>query len=304
MEIRQRRLARLAASAIAVLIGLVFTACGASNSFNPGSSPYEGPRQGPPPVPGTPQPVAMGVTQPESETAQTPTPPAEPAAPSAPPPADNLPADAKVFSEIQKMPGWEHCTTCAGGSANAAYTMRQGITDPSLSGSSAEFHLSGATPYSNALWWKQLGGDDAAHNFVYDLYFYLSDVDAPQALEFDVNQSIGNLKFIFGTECGFKGSRVWRVWDTANRRWVATTAPCGPFAANQWHHLALQFQRTADNQASFVSVTANGQTYPINMTFKPQASGVHEINVAFQMDGNNTQQPYSVWLDRVTLKYW
>jgi hypothetical protein len=40
------------------------------------------------------------------------------------------------------------------------------------------------------------------------------------------------------------------------------------------------------------------------MTFNPQASSVAELNVAFQMDGNYAQTPYSVWLDKVTLSYW
>jgi len=31
---------------------------------------------------------------------------------------------------------------------------------------------------------------------------------------------------------------------------------------------------------------------------------VSEINVAFQMDGDNVQHGYDAWLDNVTLSYW
>jgi hypothetical protein len=46
----------------------------------------------------------------------------------------------------------------------------------------------------------------------------------------------------------------------------------------------------------------NGTTFNIDKFFQPQPNwSLEDINVAFQMDGNFKQQPYTVWLDNVTL---
>ncbi len=214
---------------------------------------------------------------------------------------------AILFSDIQKMPGWENCTVCAGAGGNgtsASFSMQQNVAQPSMDKLAAQFNLGGSTPYSDALWWKQLGGNQFAHNFSYDLYFYIQNPGASQALEFDVNQSVDGRKYIFGTQCNLQGDHTWDVWDGPNGRWTSTNIPCATLPANTWNHLTLVFQRTPDNKAKFVSVTLNGVTKPINMAFDAIAGGFHEINVAFQMDGNFQQASYSVWLDKVSLTYW
>src|SRR5215469_12406510 len=121
------------------------------------------------------------------------------------------PSSSIVKSQIQSMSGWQHCDVCAGigGSGpTATLSLNQFQKSPSLSGSSAKYTISSPTAFSDALWWKQLGADNAAKNFQYDLDFYITNPTVSQALEFDVNQGIGNLKFTFGTQCSI-GSRVW-----------------------------------------------------------------------------------------------
>ena len=80
---------------------------------------------------------------------------------------------------------------------------------------------------SNALWWKQLGANSAVSNFQYDLYFYLKNPSAAQALEFDVNQSLNGYKYIFGTECNLRGTYAgyWRVYDSVTH-WQNTGVAC------------------------------------------------------------------------------
>ncbi len=184
--------------------------------------------------------------------------------------------------------------------------MSAGVKSPSLDGQAAQFNLAGPVGYSNALWWKQLGGNNGAHNFIYDLYVYITQPNLPQALEFDVNQTASdkNLKFIFGTECDLQATHLWQNWDTAHATWQNTSVPCTAFAAYTWNHLVLQFQRTSNDKLVFVSVTINGQTHYFNRQFDPMRTSASELNVAFQMDGNFRQTPYSVWLDKVTLTAW
>jgi hypothetical protein len=159
-----------------------------------------------------------------------------------------------TYYNIDQMSGWASCTTCAGKGGTgpvAAYSMRQGISSPSRDGRAAQFSLGGSTPYSNALWWKQLGGNSSATHFVYDLYYYIKNPSAAQALEFDVNQSVGGHKYIFGTECDIKGTHTWHVYDAYNHRWVSTSLACGLPRAFTWNHLVLEFVRSSGKMVFF-----------------------------------------------------
>jgi hypothetical protein len=126
-------------------------------------------------------------------SSSSPTPTPTPSASPTPTPSSSptpAPAGAIVKSDIDQMPGWENCTVCAGANASgpsAVYSMAENVLSPALDGKSAQFNLSGTTPYSDALWWKQLGGNNAIKNFTYDLNFYIKNSNAPEALEFDVN---------------------------------------------------------------------------------------------------------------------
>jgi len=214
-------------------------------------------------------------------------------------------AAATTYSNIDQMSGWQHCTVCAGKGGNgsvAAFSMAQNVSSPSMDGRSARFFLGGSTPYSNALWWKQLGSNSGVGNFIYDLYFYMKNPAAAQALEFDVNQSLNGKKYIFGTECSFK-RHMWDVYDPLNRRWVQTSIACAMPKAYTWHHLVLEFRRSS-SKVNFVSVTINGKKAYFNRAYYPRSSSAREINVAFQMDGDKAQTDYTVWLDNVKLTYW
>ena len=213
---------------------------------------------------------------------------------------------ATTFYNIDQMSGWQHCTVCAGAAGNgsvASFSMSQNVSSPSMDGRSAKFFLGGTDPYSNALWWKQLGANSGVRNFVYDVYFYLKNPSAPQALEFDVNQSLDGRKFIFGTQCSFK-RHYWDVYDPYNRRWVQSSVPCATPTAYKWHHLVLEFHRSSTGKTQFISVTINGKKAYFNRSYWPRSSSAKEINVAFQMDGNKYQTDYNVWLDKIKLTYW
>jgi hypothetical protein len=229
---------------------------------------------------------------------------------SAPPPTGGglpaPPAGAVVKGKIEQMAGWESCTVCAGANANgpvASYSMFAGQASPSLDGSSAKFSISGSIPYSDVLWWKQLGAADSATNLKYDVDFYVTNPSVIQALEFDNNQSNGSHKFIYGTQCNIQGAGHWDVWGNAAGNWISTGIACSAPTAFQWHHLTWEFQRTATN-VIFVGLTYDGVTHYVNRSYPALGSSVHEMNVAFQMDGDFAMHAYSAWLDRVTLTYW
>ena len=176
-------------------------------------------------------------------TPTTPTVPTDPAPPPTfTPPAGTPPANAKTVSDIQKMPTWGNCSSsCAGEpGTNAEYSMEQGIASPSLTGSAIKFNITGGTPWADALWWKQVGGNDAVTHFIYEMSYYLNDVPAAQALEFNVNQNAGGWRYEYATQCDIRGAGVWRIWDHTAMHWVATSAPCPVPAANTWNKLSWE----------------------------------------------------------------
>lgn len=208
-----------------------------------------------------------------------------------------------VHSQIESMTGWDTCARCAGrggtGPATPHY-ISYNVSSPSMDGRSAKFTNAGTVSYSDAIWWKQLGANDGHTHFVYDLYFYIKDTSAAQALEFDVNQSAGGRKYIFGTQCGVNHDHQWDVWG--NNTWIKTGIGCS-VAPYKWNHLVAEFFR-ANGRVYYVSVTLNGAKHYINRSYASIGSGAREINVAFQMDQTIVHRTFDTWLDKVTLRQW
>lgn len=179
--------------------------------------------------------------------------------------------------------------------------MTQDQSTPSLSGSSMELTIGGPLPYTNELYTNYLAGGSNVSHFTYDLDFMVDQPDNPQALEFDVNQTFNNSRWVFGTECNFKGDGVWDVWDGLLNKWVPTSVPCNPVQANVWNHLVWNFERVG-NQVHYISVELNGQTTIVDQYQSNQPFwSIEDIDIAFQMDLDGSAQPYTVWLDNVTL---
>lgn len=225
-----------------------------------------------------------------------------------PTPAPGLPAPpatAFTYTNIEQMTGWSSCTTCAGAGGNgptATFSMVQNQASPSLDGNSTKFSIGGTTPYSDALWWKQLGAVDTATNLKYDVYFYVTNPAAIQALEFDSNQADGAHHFIFGTQCSV-GHGEWDVWGGTTPKWENTGVACTAPAAFTWHHLIWEFKRST-TAVTFIGFTYDGVTHYVNKTYPSLSATFHELNAAFQIDGNKRMDSYSVWVDKLTLTRW
>lgn len=208
---------------------------------------------------------------------------------------------------VQNLP-WLSCSnvlatglTCAAGLGVATSSFQPHQEAPSLDGSAARFSLAGSQPYSNELYWSPVGGGSSVSHFTYDLWFYVSDGSAPQALEFDLNQAFGGTRWTFGTECDFDQTHKWNIWDDLNGVWRPTAVPCGPFPSQTWIHLVWNFERIG-NQVHYISLSVGDSSYTIDTYYSAQPKWYQEeIDVAFQMDGNFKQQPYNVWIDEVEL---
>lgn len=216
------------------------------------------------------------------------------------------PSTATTYSNIDQMAGWQNCGACAGAGGagpTVPFSETQNVASPSMDGRSAHFWIGGKTHYGDALWWKQLGANPSKTHFIYDTYFYYKNAGAPQALEFDGNQSVGGRKYIFGHQCNV-AAKQWDVWNTAGHAWVHTGIACAAPPTFTWNHLVLEFERVSGARTHFISITLNGKKSYVNRYYNSIASGSNELNIAFQMDENSKATNYDVWLDKVTLKAW
>ncbi len=220
----------------------------------------------------------------------------------------NVSTQTAGVSGIQNLPGWQSCSaalhngyTCAAGLGTATSQLIQGQTSPSLDGTDAEFTMGGPHPYSNELYWYPIGGGNSVSHFTYDLYFYVDVGDAPQSLEFDVNQAYGGSRWTWGTQCDFNQTGKWDIWDPLHEIWVPTSVPCVHFPSKTWIHLVWNFERVG-NQVHYIDLSVADNHYTVDTYYTAQPNWYQEeIDIAFQMDGNYKQEPYNVWLDEVTL---
>ena len=231
------------------------------------------------------------------------------------------------FASLHQMSGWTGygllppsyniCSSCVPGGPQVTWGMTQGVSSPALSGKSAQMDVGGQTVYSDVLWNNHLIGDFSSqglpdsghsivpnvHNFVYDVYFYATNIDVSQALEFDINQFVNGQSFIWGHECRIVGGNEWDIWDNQGQKWHPTGVPCNP-VNNAWNHLVIQVQRTSANHLLFQSISLNGQTATLNYDEAPTSSNWYGVTINYQQDGDYNQQPYSIWLDNLTFTYW
>jgi len=220
----------------------------------------------------------------------------------------NVATELPGVSSTQNLPGWQSCSaalqngyTCAAGLGTATSKLIQGQASPSMDGSAAEFTMGGPHPYSNELYWYPVGGGNSVSHFTYDLWFYVDNGNAPQSLEFDVNQAFGGTRWTFGTQCDFNQSGEWNVWDPLHEIWVPIPVPCKHFPSQTWIHLVWNFERVG-NQVHYIDLSVAGNSYNVDVYYTAQPNWYQEeIDIAFQLDGNYEQEPYNVWLDEVTL---
>jgi hypothetical protein len=234
---------------------------------------------------------------------------------------------SKTFLNLHQKSGWKGyallppnfpiCQTCTPSGPGVTWSMTQGISSPSLSGSSAKMSIGGTTQYGDVLWNNHLIGDFSSqglpdwsktlvpslHNFVYDVYFFGKDLSVSQALEFDINQFVGGKSYIWGHECRIAGGHQWDIWDNPGQKWIPTGIPCNP-VSNAWNHLVITVARTSNNQLLFKSISLNGKTSVLNHYENPTPTNWYGVTINYQQDGNSKMQPYTIYLDKLHFTYW
>ena len=179
------------------------------------------------------------------------------------------------------MPGWQSCSAlfptgsgrdgqiCAAGLGTAdLHHDGKSIQLPPWTANPQSSPWEVPTAYSNMLYFNPVAGGDNVSHFIYDLYFYIDNPNASQALEFDINQTFGGKRWVWGSECSFNDSGKWDIWDDVNG-WKPTIYDCKPFPANTWIHLVWNVERVGD-QVHYISLTVGDQTYNIDTYYPNQ----------------------------------
>lgn len=194
-----------------------------------------------------------------------------------------------TIGDIQATPSWQSCggffppgsgragQICAAGAGTPQSAMTQNVSSPSMDSKAAQFSIGPSSPvclgYCNMLYFNPVAGGDNVSHFVYDLYFYIDNPNAPQALEFDINQTFGGNRWVWGSECNFNGSGKWDIWnDAPNTGWVPTAIDCKPFPANTWIHLVWQVERVG-NQVHYISLKVGDETYIVDTYYRIRPTG-------------------------------
>ena len=206
-------------------------------------------------------------------------------------------------ANVDDATGWQSCTdiACCGGRGGATTSLTADAAT-SRDGSAARFDLGGTTIYSNALWSNQVGGTWSTAHFALDFWAYVTAPTVAQAYEFGFTQVLGGQKYHFNHQCDFKDSGVWRV--QANGGWTATSHTCVPFTANSWNHFTFHAERTADGRVHYQDMVINNVTYPFDVYSTPSTGSTDSVSVSLQLDGDSHQDPYSLWIDQLTLTSW
>ncbi|MFL6438242.1 MAG: hypothetical protein ACJ71Q_11725 [Terriglobales bacterium] len=227
-----------------------------------------------------------------------------PAPAPAPAPSNPTPTAAIVIGGIQNQPGWQSCGGCGnvGGTGQGPdYHMTQGVSDPSLSGHAADFYVNGGPAYTGGYYFVEqptIQNPVSYLRYEFDLYIPAQFVNAPQAIEFECQQTTNGNTYNFAWQADY-ASNTWRVFNYTTKQWEGTDIPLQRFAPNTWHHISSVFH-AAGTQAIHDSLTVDGQTTNVNISHEATQTGTRlEFTTGFQVDLNASSTPYHVYVDNL-----
>ena len=219
-------------------------------------------------------------------------------------------ANTTIFKEVQQWTGWQTCGACGntgGDGALANYSMIRGIGYPSLSGSSAEFKIGGSYPYANAYWYYRhpaLSKGLKSLRYEFDLYIPSGLENAPQAIEFEVQQRLNGYIYNFAWQALYPGNQ-WRVFNYTMKKWESTGIPLRRFSPGTWHHIAAEYHNDPATHTTYHdALVVDGVRYWLTIAHHATAASVaNEFTNGFQLDLNSVPTPYRVYVDNMKITY-
>ena len=218
------------------------------------------------------------------------------------------PGNAIVYNNIQNQNGWQGCGGCGnqgGSGAGPSYGISQGISNPSLSGSAADFYVNGGPAYTGAYNFIEqptVPNPVSYLKYEFDLYIPSQFASTPQALEWECQQNANGYTYNYAFQADY-GSGHWRVFNYTNKSWEDTGIQLSGLTPGTWHHV-ISMYHASGTQTVHDSITVDGVTHPVNITHQALYTGNGlEFTSAFQEDLNVDGSGYQVYVDnmKVTL---
>lgn len=221
---------------------------------------------------------------------------------------------------IDQMTDWVNCTASACGTTNggASFVWQTGASAPDGSAPTTKFGLTGGPSYSGMyMYHRNLSlapgtGTTAVKTLTYafDLYMPSASINAPQAIEFEVQQENGVNLFNFAWQLDYgdmwQTQQMWlRLYNYSSKQWVDSGLPKLSRLGAGWHHISAAFH-TSGTSIYHDSITIDGTTYmvpsPNNLT--PATSSTQQVfNNAVQLDINCSSAPYTIYLRNMSVTY-
>jgi hypothetical protein len=213
--------------------------------------------------------------------------------------------------------GWGWCSACAGGQ-NSIPDLAPPMfhQQPSLDkNGSLELYIASTLPYTNGLWYYELGPYNRHDDFTFDFYVtvdHQASISA-QALEFDTFQWINGNAYVFGTQCNYF-TQFWEVWNGS--AWISTGIACPPLVPGDWYRITWQLQRS-DGHVKYNSLAVTHfyhdgrkpkyHLYPVFLSGGTTAEPTpppDNLGVQFQIDLGPNGGQVPMWVDKVNLTAW
>jgi S-layer family protein len=189
------------------------------------------------------------------------------------------------------------------------------VTSPSLDGRSLRCAILGGDVYSNVHCYRNLAADSASDVFSLSMSFQyrpassFNNAGVPsivQGLEFTMSKWENGIRYEWALQWDNVdlGAPKWRYWDPAQpdpNKWV-DVGVSGGVNGMEWHTLKIEGE-ISNGLVHYRRFIFDLQEYPLDITVAP-ASAVGEpdrLSVAVQLDGNSTESPYELIIDKVTL---
>jgi hypothetical protein len=226
--------------------------------------------------------------------------------------ASLIPSGSTSVGAIQTLGNWLFLHDAGtGGWSSGAMAV---VNSPSLSGYARELY----TVYGNSggeLYHAAFADDEAATNFVYDVWMYLGPSAANIGnLELDLNQVMPNGQtVIFGMQCDgytltWDYGANWTGPTSPKSTWMHSAAPCNirSWGRNQWHHIQMSYSRTEWGVVTYHAVYVDGKEEAINAT-APSAYALGWAPVLLtnvQVDGLGASGSVTLYMDDLTIYRW
>jgi hypothetical protein len=247
-----------------------------------------------------------GAAGPNPTPAASPTPVASPT----PTPVPGTPTGT-VIDNVQDSTSWLTCGSCGNGGGTgpvATFAFTPGIATPSESGRATNFSISASVPFTNAYFYRQqpvISHQINALTYEFDLYIPSGMQTAPQAIEFECQQTLNGWVYNFAWQAEYHGG-VWRTFDYGLQQWQSANVAFTPFTPGAWHHIMVEYHDDTTSHTVFHdAITVDGVRTVVGITHNAFFSGAAnaQFTNAFQLDSNGTATPYNVYVDKMRITY-